>query len=79
MAIDGGFMKEKQVIVQWYDHEESYPEKEGIYICSCEVDQDDISFRGVFIPCYWSEETGWITPEAENLKIVAWCDLKPYK
>ena len=71
-------MKEKQVIVQWYDTE-AYPEKEGVYICTCDVDLDDVSFRSVFIICYWSEDSGWITPpEDVKLEITAWCDLKPY-
>ena len=75
----GGVMKEKQVIVQWYDSDESYPEHEGIYICTCDIDMDDISLKSALVPCYWSEDTGWLTTINEKCKIIAWCDLKAYK
>lgn len=74
-------MIERQVIVTWYTPKEKLPPEDEMVICTINGKAYGLIFENALVNLAYCTEEGWYSTEYEfdELKVIAWCDLKPFQ
>ena len=73
-------MKEKQVIVEWYEPSEKLPSEDIKVVATINGRAGNSTFDHAFMLMSWCRDEGWYSLGIvfDELEVLAWCDLMPY-